>query len=222
MKNKILFLIIFAIVGFIFLQIPVNYLVGSKVKLTLFDLFAPVSGAFVGTGFGVIAVFVIQIVNLATHGFVNIESASLIRLFPTLFAVWYFSRKSKWQLLIPLLAMASFNLNPVGRSVWFYSLFWLIPLFTYPFRDRFLVLRSLGSTFTAHAVGGAVWIWAFHLPAAVWVGLIPVVILERCIFALGISATYILTNNLLAIFSRSKLLAHGFSFDKNYLIKFLK
>ncbi len=67
---------------------------------------------------------------------------------------------------------------------------WLIPLAAY-FKRDWLYLRALGATFTAHAVGGAAWVWAFNLPASVWQGLIPVVAAERLLFAVGISAAYL-------------------------------
>lgn len=222
------------VVGFIALQIPVNVLVGAKVKFTLFDLFAPISGAFLGSPLGIFAVIAMQIVNLIIHGFANIDNSSIFKLAATLrflplaFGVWYFSlsRKkagnSKLILLVPLLSIIAFNLHPVGRTVWFYSLFWFIPLFVWPLRQRFLVARSLGSTFTAHAIGGAVWIWAFNLPAVVWISLIPVVILERSVFALGISASYIFLNNILALLAKNRILASVFSFDKKYVLRFLK
>jgi len=220
-KEQALFLVAFAVVGFILLQIPVNVLAGSKVKFTLYDLFAPMSGAIVGSPLGIISALAIQVVNIAVHG-IAVDRGVLIRLFPTLFAIWYFSKSDKKQLLIPVLAIISFNLNPVGRSVWYYSMFWLIPLIAYPFKSRFLILRALGATFTAHAVGGAVWIWAFHLPAPVWQGLVPVVIMERAIFALGISASFIFSNNLLVLVSKTKLLTAGFSLDRKYLLPFLR
>ena len=204
-KSRIVFILLFILLGFVALQISLSTLVGSSVKFTLFDLLAPISGVFLGTGLGIAAVFVMQFVNLLIHGFASFDKGAIIRLFPTLFAVWYFawvkkSSADKKILTIPLLAMLVFNLHPIGRTVWFYSLFWLIPILVWPYRQRFLVLRSLGSTFTAHAVGGAIWIWAFNLPAAVWISLIPVVVMERGIFALGISASYILKNNFLLYF----------------------
>ena len=175
-----------------------------------------------------------QLFNLIIHGFTNIDNSSILKLAATLrflpmaFGVWYFASaqkkagNSKLILLIPLLSIIIFNLHPVGRTVWFYSLFWFIPLLVWSFRQRFLVARSLGSTFTAHAVGGAVWIWAFNLPAGVWISLIPVVILERTIFALGISASYIFLNNILALLAKNRILTGVFSFDKKYVLGFLK
>lgn len=67
-------------------------------------------------------------------------------------------------------------------------------------------MRSLGATFTAHAVGGAAWIWAFNLPASVWQGLIPVVISERLLFAAGIAATFVLTKKVLTLLARYHVL----------------
>ena len=233
-KSKIWFLLFFIVLGFIALQIPISVLVGAKVKFTLFDLFSPISGAFLGSAFGIFAVVVMQLFNLIIHGFTNIDNSSVLKLAATLrflpmaFGVWFFalSKKktgnSKLILLIPLLSIMIFNLHPVGRTVWFYSLFWFIPLLAWPLRQRFLVVRSLGSTFTAHAIGGAVWIWAFNLPAAVWISLIPVVILERSIFTLGISASYIFLNNILALLSKNRILAGIFSFDKKYVLGLLK
>ena len=233
-KSKIWLLLSFILLGFIALQIPVNVLAGARVKFTLFDIFAPISGAFLGTAFGIIAVFLMQLFNLIIHGFTNIDNSSILKLAATLrflpltFGVWYFAfaqkktGNSKLILFIPLLSIIIFNLHPVGRTVWFYSLFWFIPLLVWPLRQRFLIARSFGSTFTAHAVGGAVWIWAFNLPASVWISLIPVVILERSIFALGISSSYIFLNNILAVLSKNRLLAGVFSFDKKYVLQFLK
>ncbi|KKQ89596.1 hypothetical protein A2W45_01560 [Candidatus Curtissbacteria bacterium RIFCSPHIGHO2_12_41_11] len=223
-KSRIVFILLFILLGFVALQIPLSTLVGSSVKFTLFDLLAPISGTFLGTGLGVVAVFLMQFVNLLVHGFGSFDKGAIIRLFPTLFAVWYFawvkkSPASKKILIIPLLSMLAFNLHPIGRTVWFYSLFWLIPILVWPLGARFLVLRSLGATFTAHAVGGAIWIWVFNLPAAVWISLIPVVIMERGIFALGISASYILMNNVLAYLSSKKLIPIGITLDKKYLLK---
>ncbi|MEX2027985.1 MAG: hypothetical protein WD988_00615 [Candidatus Curtissbacteria bacterium] len=218
MKNKLLFLIAFVILGLVAFQIPVNALAGANVKFTLFDLFGPIAGAFLGTPLGIVSVLVTQIANIIYHG-TAVDKGVIIRLLPTLFAVWVFARRDRLGLLIPVAAIISFNLNPVGRSVWFYSLFWTIPLVLWKFREKSLLARSLAATFTAHSVGGAIWIWAFNLPAAVWQGLIPVVILERSIFALGIGASFILMTNVFGYLSAKKLLPGSFSFDRKFFLK---
>ncbi|MDO8512559.1 MAG: hypothetical protein Q7S57_04755 [bacterium] len=218
MKQKIIFVLAFVVLGFVALQIPVNVLAGAKVNFTLFDLFGPIAGAFLGTPLGIISVLATQIVNILVGG-TAIDKSVIIRLLPTLFAVWVFARRDRLSLLIPVLAIISFNLHPVGRSVWFYSLFWTIPLLLWKFRQKSLLARSLAATFTAHAVGGAIWIWAFSLPAVVWTGLIPVVMLERSIFALGIAASFILMTNVFGYLSAKKLLPSSFGFEKKFLVK---
>ena len=193
-KEKLLFLGIFTLVGFVTLQIPFNKLAGSNISFTLFDFFAPLAGAFLGPVFGIISVFSVMVAN----NFIKDApwtTAALIRLFPTLFAVYYFAAISKkdgrWILAVPILAILAFLIHPIGRTVWYYPLmFWLIPLVAYKFRGN-LFLKSLGATFTAHSVGGAAWIWAFNLPANVWNGLIPIVISERLLFATGIAVSFI-------------------------------
>ena len=220
--SKLLMVFLFIVLGLAALQLPISTLIGSRVKFTIFDLFAPTWGVFLGVWLGIVSVLVTQVVNLLIHGLGSIDKGSVIRLVPTLFGVWFFAKKEGRLLILPALAIVAFNLHPVGRTVWFYSLFWTIPFILWPLRDRFLVARALGATFCAHAVGGAIWIWAFNLPANIWISLIPIVALERSIFALGISSSYIFSNNLLALLKKKKILTAAFSLDKNYLPKFLK
>lgn len=209
-KNKLLFLLLFSIIGFIALQIPFTKLVGPNVSFTLFDFIAPVAGAFIGSFWGVLTVLTVEVVNLTLQN-APINTGSIIRLFPMLFAIYYFStfsqkkNQNKIVLLIPAVAILVFVANPVGRSVWYFSLFWLVPLLAY-FKRNNLLIRSLGATFTAHAVGGAAWIWAFQLPAAVWKGLVPIVIQERLLFAGGIAVSYLVLNRVFAYLVSKKLL----------------
>ncbi|MBI2011353.1 hypothetical protein HYS91_01160 [Candidatus Daviesbacteria bacterium] len=217
-KEKLLFLLIFSVIGFITLQVPFTKLAGSTVSFTLFDFFAPITGAFLGPVFGVTSVLAVEVINLfIKHTYLT--TGSIIRLFPMLFAVLYFSFVSKKKLgsekififTIPLLAMALFIAHPIGRSVWYYSLFWLIPLITLIKKDN-LFLKSLGATFFAHSVGGALWIWAFNLPVSVWNSLIPVVIQERLLFALGIAGSFILVKHTLRFLIEKRILPNVFKF----------
>lgn len=210
-KKKLFFLALFTIIGFISLQIPFNKIAGSNVSFTLFDFFAPIAGAFLGPVFGIASVFAVEVINMwIKHA--PITTGSVIRLFPTLFAVLYFALASKkkfqgkWLLAIPVLCILVFIAHPVGRQVPYYALmFWLIPVIAYFKRDN-LFIKSLGATFTAHAVGGATWIWAFNLPAAVWNGLIPVVIAERLLFATGIAVSYVVVKYTLSYLAKKKIL----------------
>jgi len=217
-KKNLLFIVAFTIVGFIALQIPVAHLAGSKAQFTVFDAFAPVAGAFIGSVPGVIAVFLMQFFNFLSHGAHIQDTGTIIRFFPMLFAVLAFAKKGKLNLIIPAVAIAAFLAHPIGRTVWYFSLFWLIPIAAHVFRDRSLLARALGATFTAHAVGGALWIWLFALPAPVWNSLIPVVIVERTVFALGISASFVLMNNLLRFLQKKRVVNLGFSIDQRYVL----
>lgn len=221
-KKNLLFIAIFAIVGFIALQIPVAQLEGSKAKFTVYDTFAPIAGSFIGSIPGVIAVFLMQLFNFLVHGAHIEDAGTIIRFFPMLFAVLYFAKKGKFNLVIPVIAIAAFIAHPIGREVWYFTLFWTIPIIAYFLCDRFLFARALGSTFTAHAVGGALWIWTFSLPATVWNALIPVVIAERLLFALGISGSFVLVNNLLCLLEKKRLLRLGFHIDQRYLVPVLR
>jgi len=221
-KRNLLFIAVFAIIGFTVLQIPVAQLEGSSVKFTVYDAFAPITASFIGSIPGVIAVFFMQFLNFLLHGAQIEDAGTIIRFFPTLFAVLYFSKKGKFNLIIPAVAIVAFVAHPIGRDVWYFSLFWAIPIVAYFLRDRFLFARALGATFTAHAIGGALWIWAFSLPAPVWNSLIPMVIAERFLFALGISASFVLVNNLLRLLEKKHILNFKFYIDQKYLVRILR
>jgi len=216
-KKNLYFVAIFAVVGFIALQIPVAQLAGSKVKFTIYDAFAPMAGAFIGSVPGLVAVFFMQFSSFLVHGARIEDAGTIIRFFPMLFAVLYFAKKGMFNIIVPVIAIVAFVIHPIGQTVWYFSLFWTIPIIAYFFRDRFLLARALGSTFTAHAVGGAAWIWAFSLPASVWNSLIPVVLAERFLFALGIAVSYIALTNILYILEKKHILNLGFSIDHKYL-----
>src|SRR3990167_5573367 len=82
--ERFIFVLIFVVLGFLALQIPVNVLAGAKVKFTFFDLFYPISGALLGSWVGVIAVILMQLGNLITHGFEGIQTDNFLKLVATL------------------------------------------------------------------------------------------------------------------------------------------
>lgn len=207
-QKKLFFLVLFTIVGFISLQVPFNNLVGSNVSFSLFDFFGPIAGAFLGPVFGIVSVLTVEITNmLINHS--PWTTGAIIRIFPTLFAVYYFATLKKspnnWIFAVPVLSIFAFLLSKVGTFVPYYTFFWFIPLIAYKYRNN-LYMRSLGATFTAHAVGGAAWVWAFNLPASVWQNLIPVVVSERLLFAAGISISFVVVSKTLSFLASKKLL----------------
>lgn len=221
-KQKILFVIIFTLLGLAALQVPFTQLAGSKVKFTLFDFFGPIATGFIGILPGMMAVFLMQLGNFVLHGAQVVDAGTVIRFFPMLAAAYYFGRKDKIGILLPLLAIAAFVVHPIGRMVWYYSLFWTIPVFCHFLRGRSLFARSLGATFTAHAVGGALWIWVFNLPAAVWISLIPVVAVERLMFAMGIAAAYVVMANILHLLAVRRFVLPLRQIEEKYILRFLR
>lgn len=192
-QKKIIFAAIFAMAGILLMQIPFTKIIGSNLKFSLFDFYGPIAGAFTGSVWGMLTVGAMQIGNWAYHGF-QMDTATIIRFFPMLFAVLYFSKKTKLSLAVPALAMIAFWSHPEGRRAWYYALYWLIPIAAYFWHGKFILARALGATFTAHAVGGVLWIYAFNLKAAIWISLIPIVWKERGLMAFGITLTYLAAN----------------------------
>jgi len=160
---------------------------------TLVQTFAPTMGAFFGPLLGAGVVLVAEIFSFVFNG-VQPTLFNVLRLSTMLFAAIYFAlyaRKAKIGALVPLACIALFILHPVGQQAWQFSLFWLIPVAALALPQN-LLLRSYGSTFSAHAVGSTLWLYMFSTTPAYWLALIPVVVIERSVFAAGIGASYYL------------------------------
>ena len=227
-KDKLKFIAIFFILGLVGLNMPFTQLLGADVKFTLFDFFAPIAGAFLGPILGIVTVLGVEIVNIAIKQ-TPLETGVIIRLFPVLFGTYYFAvitknkkdktenkNLSKFILAVPVIAITAFLLHPIGRTVPEFTLFWVIPYIAYFMRGN-TFMRGLGATFTQHAVGGAAWIWAFNLPASVWKGLIPVVAMERFVFATGITLSYFAIRYTLAFLAEKKILPSVKKINPRYL-----
>lgn len=100
-------------------------------------------------------------------------------------------RKMLFQVAIPLTAMVLFIMHPVGFYAAPYSFYWLIPVIIYWLDRDSVFLYSLASTFVAHAVGSVIWLYVFNLSVQTWLGLIPVVAVERLFFASAMTVMYI-------------------------------
>ncbi len=200
-KRGIVFLTLFVALTLIGMEINFSPIIGADNQFfTLFQFFGPIAGAFLGI-FGVAAVLFAELINFVLVG-KEVTIINLLRLTPMLFAAYYFSRNKetgfndKIGTTIPVLAMIAFWSTPAGAQAWYYALFWLIPVIVKFLPDR-LLFRSLGSTFTAHAVGSSLWALTIPMTAAQWTMLIPIVAFERGLFALGICASFVIFTNIL-------------------------
>jgi hypothetical protein len=222
--TKIIFLVLFTALALVGMDINFSKLVGAENQFfTFFQFFGPISGGFLGAGFGVAAVLLAQLINFVLAG-KELTLINVVRLLPMLFAAYYFAKNKermfddKLSILVPLVAIIAFIAHPIGAQVWYFSLYWLIPIIVKFLPDR-LILRSLGATFTAHAVGGAFWIWAVPMTAEQWNMLIPVVAYERALFALGITISYVVFANILSALDRvlHSNISKAIDLDKRYV-----
>ncbi|MCX6807056.1 MAG: hypothetical protein NT135_02990 [Candidatus Berkelbacteria bacterium] len=195
-RKKLLFVVLFIILGLIALRIPFTHIVGSKSTFTAFDFMAPITGGFLGSWFGVLAVLVVELINFFIKG-MHLDVTTFVRFFPMLFAAIYFGTKRREIGLVPLVCIVLFLIHPIGRQVYYYPLaFWLLPALLVLLKKR-LLANSLGATMTAHAVGSTAFLYAFNLPVNVWKSLMTIVPFERLTFALGIALSYLVINNVL-------------------------
>lgn len=185
-QNSLLFPVLIKLSGFA----KVSFILGSQVAFfTACAVITPLSGAFAGLAgsFGVFAVGIM--LRLILMGTMPLHF--LAYHIPGLFASFYWASSSRFIRLAPaILCMLLFITHPVGGQAALYGLFWLIPVALTLFAQETLFTRALGSTFTAHAVGSVIWLYTVPMSADQWLMLIPVVIMERLLFAAGMVAGY--------------------------------
>ncbi len=206
LKNAV-FVALFLAAGVVAARINFSQLLGSPNQFfTLFQFFAPIAGAFLGSVVGPAVVLATQAVDFLFFG----KEATLLnvgRVLPLAFAAWYFAGGANARkvagvpltALVPFAAIVLFLLHPVGGQAWFFpAVFWTIPVAVALFAGGNLLARSLGATLTAHAVGGVVWIYSLPTTPAFWAGLVPIVAYERLLFAAGIAVSYVAFNAVLS------------------------
>jgi len=166
---------------------------------------APLAGAF-GGGLGAIA-FAAERLGWALF-FGGFSFKIFAYSIPGLFAGLYWAYPSLiTRVLVPLACMMLFVTNPVGGQAFAYSLYWLIPVALYFVPKKNLFLTALGSTFVAHAVGSTIWIYAAPMAPAVWYALIPIVAVERILFATSMVVCHSLFSAVFASVNRSTVFA---------------
>ena len=128
-NKRIIFLLLFAVMVFIGNRINFSALMGAENQFfTLFQFFGPIAGSFLGPVFGAVSVLGAELADFLLVG-KSFSLINIVRLTPMLFAAYYFGAKKKGiNIIVPLIAIAVFVLHPVGRQVWFFSLYWTIPI----------------------------------------------------------------------------------------------
>jgi hypothetical protein len=166
-------------------QFKVNCIFGSQIAIfSGINFFGPLLGVWLGMPLAaglLIGRAFIKSFFMGTSLF-----TPLVYHIPTICASTYFlPGKRLIKIVIPLVAIAMFIAHPVGRQAFWYSSFWLIPLVIAFIPHRSVFLTALGSTFTAHAVGSVLWLYWVGVSAETFALLMPIVPLERMVYALG-------------------------------------
>jgi hypothetical protein len=216
--KKLAFLALFTILSLVAYEMKFSVILGvpsQNLSFTFFEFIGPIGAGLFSTGLGIVSVVFVEVLNFLISGGA-VDLTAVIMFIPMIFAAFYFGSKSRSRVVIPLVCMGLFVLNPLGRQAWYYSLFWLIPVAAALWKDN-LFLRSLGATFTAHAVGSVAFLYAFSIPADVWATLVPITAFERISFAVGISISYIAVNTILSSIS-SKVDLKVLKIDPRYVL----
>lgn len=210
--------ILVSILFLVFTKIKFGPILGTKMKFSISVFLGPTFGKVFGIGFGTGIIALTQIFGIL-FGFYKAENLKHILVFlPIISATFYFGkifRNEKKIIIFPLFCIIFFIFHPIGKKVWFYSLFWLIPIIISLFKEKIdKILRlpflkvfgySLGTAFVDHATGSLVYLYLLNIPAHFWIKAIPFTIIERLLIASGISLCYFAEIILIRVFERAKI-----------------
>jgi len=202
------FLALFFLFGIIVSsKIKLHKIFGLDINFSLLAIFGPVVNAFLSTPLTILAIFGARIVQIMVGISKARNIVSLLMYMPIFFASYYFGRltrksesSQRYLILIPLTCIVLFISHPIGREVWYFSLYWTVPiiivlisrLIDHRVHDiPMIYLYALASTFVDHSVGSVMFLYAYNIPATFWNIAIPYVIVERLLFAEGITLVYL-------------------------------
>lgn len=177
----------------------VSLIIGSYAAFfSATNMITPLAGAY-GGGFASLFVFGFALLFRFCAG--NLFTFKVLAYhIPGLFASLYWAKATVFfRLFIPILCMGAFIIHPVGFYAAPYAFYWLIPVFLYFKKEKTVFFHSLCSTFIAHGVGSVIWLYANQTTPIFWVGLIPVVLFERLVFASGMTVISVGINAVLPI-----------------------
>jgi hypothetical protein len=154
----------------------------------------PLLGAFLGS-WGSVAYLIIRAFSYLFLLKTPFIPLSLIGLGTFSASLYWATERYLVRIGIPALCFMLFVLHPVGGSAVAYASLWFIPMVIALAAPRNIFCTALASTFTAHAVGSVVHIYTVNaLCAEQWHTLIGIALLERTIFACGMTIAYSFIN----------------------------
>lgn len=221
--KRIIKISLFPFFAFLFLvltKIKFAPILGTKLKFSLSTFFGPTLAKIFGINYGTGIIILTHLIGLIFGIYKIKTSKDFFVFFPIISSGIYFAKifkNEKKLIFIPLIFILLFILNPIGKTVWFYSGFWLIPILIAVFKERLdKILKlpvfrifgySLGTTFVDHAVGSVIYLYFLKIPANFWIEAIPHTILERLLMAGGITLFYFLEIVLIKSLERIPTLA---------------
>lgn len=168
--------------------LPFNYILGSR-----FAYFSYSSMAVPALGSQYSLLYVILYFLTKSLFTFSFPILFIFRRLPLLFATIALKNKDiKTSFILPALAMILFCVHPVGGQAFYYSFYWVVPMIIYCIKQDSIYSRALSASFIAHAVGSIVWLYTGTISVEMWTALMPIVIVERLIFAAGmVGFTYL-------------------------------
>lgn len=168
--------------------LKVSFVIGSYCSFfSVAPMIAPLAGACNAT----IPAFASLVMLLVLKGALGLSwswaSIALMGI-PSFVASLVWSHGRFISFIVPILCMALYLGHP-DASVWYASL-WVIPALISVTKKQNTILRSLAATFVAHAVGAVIWAYTVPMTYASWTALAPLALVERIIFAAGMSLVY--------------------------------
>lgn len=193
-----IFLSFFLALSFLLLtQIKFSKILGTEMKFSLGVILGPTLAKFFGISFGTLLIILTQIFGILLGIFQLGSMSDLFIFLPIISAGIFFSstfkdEDKKKATILPALCIFFFLLHPIGVKVWFYSLFWIIPIFLIYVRISKieLFLKSLATAFVDHAIGSIIYLYLLNIPEPFWIEAIPLTIMERIFIGFGISICY--------------------------------
>lgn len=181
--------------------LPFNFIVGSHAAF-----FSYATMAIPALGYEHSLFYVILYIFTKSLFSLSIPFVFFLRRLPLVVATLALQKKTfHFFVILPILAMMLFSIHPVGGQVFYYSWYWFIPIGCYFFVQDTMPSRALAASFIAHAIGSVIWLYLGQIPAHVWHGLIPLVIVERLIIAVGMIG-YVYLFKAIHLWCESKLL----------------
>lgn len=171
--------------------VKTSFIIGS---IGAFFSFAPIFVPLSGMLAGMQGSFLFFMMSILMRYFLTNSWWSLHILayhVPGLFASLYWASKH-WaiRLLPSILCMVLFIIHPIGFQALPYALLWVIPISIFFLNKSNSFLYALASTFTAHAIGSVIWLYTVPMRAESWILMIPLVLFERVVFAVGMLCAY--------------------------------